>query len=279
MSDKLFANIATSAPEKDKAADKPAATATTKDKVAAPKETPAPKPEATKAPEPVKQPEPVPVAPEPAPVKPAPAPVVEAPEPVEDEIPDTDFDNKLTIMRGRADIMGIAYKPEHSADYIEALIDMKLASDQTAPSAAAPVVQASAPLTGGDRPTKSLRQHVIDENMKLVRIRLTNMDQKDQSLNGDIFTVSNEYLGDVKRFVPYQDKFYTNGYHVEACILKQLQDKKYLRISVTQNSQKQEVIESSWVKKFAIEILPPLTEAEIERLRITQLQSGSTSAD
>lgn len=268
MSDKLFANIAPAAPEKEKPAPKSAAS---KDKVDATKEAPAttPAPEAPKAPEPVKQ--------EAAPVEDA---VPSAPDEVED-IEETKVD-KLSVMKMRADVMGIAYKPDVTADYLEAMIDMALAAKDKPAETQAPVVQA--PVVGQAAPvsaaaTKSLRQHVYEEGMKLIRIRLTNMDQKDQNLNGDIFTVSNEFLGDVKRFVPYQDKFYENGYHVENCILKQLQDKKYLRITVTKNSQKQEVISSAWVKKFNIEILPPLTEAEIERLRIAQLQSGSTLDD
>lgn len=269
MSDKLFANIAPAAPEKEKPAAKPATAATTKDKVDAAKEAPAKKPEAPKAAEPeVKE----------AP-KAASAPVVpteeipSAPEETDDvETPKVD---KLAIMKGRADIMGISYKPDVTADYLEALIDMKLAEGSDKP--AAPSAPTPAATVSGDAPTKSLRQHIIEENMKLVRIRLINLDQKDTGLNGDIFTVSNEYLGEVRRFVPYKDTFYENGYHVENCILKQLKDKKFLKINVTKNAKGQEVIEKGWVRKFAIEIMDPLTPEELERIRISQLQSGSTS--
>ena len=123
----------------------------------------------------------------------------------------------------------------------------------------------------------SLRQMLRMEAMKLVRLRVTNMDPKKANLPGEFFTVANEYIGTVTKYVPFGEAT-ENGYHVPQCIYEQLKARKFLNIRVTKKNGR-EVIHQNWVKEFALEVLPPLNAQEIARLATAQLASGSLNDD
>ncbi len=139
------------------------------------------------------------------------------------------------------------------------------------------------PTEVGDEPKpvkeKTLRQYLLDTATKLIRIRVTCMNPNKASLHGEFFTVANEYLGTVKKFVPFGEAT-DNGYHVPYCIYKMLLKKKFLQIKTFTNKQtKQIVTNTEWVREFAIEVLPPLTRSELTKLAATQSASGSLRSE
>ena len=120
----------------------------------------------------------------------------------------------------------------------------------------------------------ALRKMMQKEQMKLVRVRITNMDPKKKDLPGEIWTVSNEYLGNVRKMVPYGEQT-DEGFHVPYCIFRLLQDKHFLLIrTVKDRTTGKERQESQWVKEFYLEVLPPLTEQELARLATAQAAAG-----
>ena len=120
----------------------------------------------------------------------------------------------------------------------------------------------------------ALRKMMQKEQMKLVRVRITNMDPKKKDLPGEIWTVSNEYLGNVRKMVPYGEQT-DEGFHVPYCIFRLLQDKCFLLIrTVKDRTTGKERQESQWVKEFSLEVLPPLTEQELARLATAQAAAG-----
>lgn len=126
-----------------------------------------------------------------------------------------------------------------------------------------------------DKP-KTLRQHLIDENMKLVRIRIANMDPKKKDIPGEVITVANEYLGTVRKYVPFGEQT-EGGYHVPYVLYKLLKSRKYLNIRtyVDKKNNNQIRVEHNWVPEFAIEVLPPLTPKELQNLATAQIAAGS----
>lgn len=121
---------------------------------------------------------------------------------------------------------------------------------------------------------KSLRQHLMEDAMKLVRIRIINLDPKKKDLQGEIITVANEYIGTVKKFVPFGEVT-DNGYHVPNVIYKALKRRKFLNIRTRKDRKGQISVEQNWAQEFAIEVLPPLTEEEIRQLATAQLAAGT----
>ncbi|RWB40468.1 MAG: hypothetical protein EOQ44_25355 [Mesorhizobium sp.] len=122
----------------------------------------------------------------------------------------------------------------------------------------------------------TLREKLYKEEMALVRLRITNLDPKKKDLPGEIFTVANEVLGAVRKYIPYGEVT-DNGYHVPMCIYRQLDERKFLSIKVRKNAKQQEVVETTWAREFALEVLPALTEVELARLAAAQAAAGGIS--
>lgn len=121
----------------------------------------------------------------------------------------------------------------------------------------------------------SVRQQMYNEQMKLIRVRIHNMDPKKSSLQGEIITVANRILGNVKVFVPFGEAT-EDGWHIPYIIYKELNRRKFLAInSVRDKNTKQIKVTKKWMKEFALDVLPPLTESELARLATAQLAAGS----
>lgn len=193
----------------------------------------------------------------------------------EDEIEKID---EFTILKQRAKLMGINVG-NMGLEALKAKIISKLNDEtveeeaQPLPSAETVVVPAASAKKASANNVVELRRYMKREQMKLVRVRITNLDPKDKDLPGNIFTVANEYLGTVSKFVPFGEAT-ENGYHLPYCLYTFLRDMSFTQIRVYKKNGK-EHIETKDVRKFAIEVLPPLTTAELNRLKTAQLAAGS----
>lgn len=131
-------------------------------------------------------------------------------------------------------------------------------------SAATPVKPTKASVT------QALREQTVAEQMALVRCRITNMDPKKKDLPGEIFTVANEFLGTVRKYVPYGEQT-DDGYHIPVCIYNQLVERTFVSIRTVKNKQGRGTVTTTTdAREFAIEVLPPLTAEELARLANAQ---------
>ena len=119
-----------------------------------------------------------------------------------------------------------------------------------------------------------MREHLKQQSLKLVRIRISCLDPKKKDLPGEIFTVANEYIGTVRKFVPYGDAT-DDGYHVPHCLYEMLNNSQFLSIRTVKDKKGNSRIETSYVRQFAIEVLPPLTPEELRELATAQQAAGS----
>lgn len=120
-----------------------------------------------------------------------------------------------------------------------------------------------------------LRQQLHADYMRLVRVRITNLNPSKKDLNGEIYTFANEFLGTVRKFVPYGEAT-ENGYHIPYCIYLQLEERRFLQISTKKNQRTNTPeVKTGWAREFALEILPQLTEEELAELAAQQAASGS----
>jgi hypothetical protein len=215
-------------------------------------------------------------APAAAPETPAPAPEAEEPAAAQP--------SHLDVLKQRAALMGIKHSNNISVAALKAKIEAKLAGEEEAASAdesqeEAPAAEQAAALADGSlapaapKKVQTLREFLHEREMKLIRLRITNLDPKKASLPGEIFTFANEVLGGVRKYVPYGEVT-DNGYHVPYCIYKQLRDREFLSIKIRKGNRGQEIVETSWVREFALEILEPLTEVELARLAAAQAAAG-----
>lgn len=174
---------------------------------------------------------------------------------------------ELSLLKQRASMMGIVFSNNIGIEKLRERVNEKLAEETSQEEAVKPIE--------AKVKEKSLRQKIIDENMRLVRLRITNLDPKKKDLHGEIITVANEYLGTVRKFVPFGEVT-ENGYHVPYCIYKLLKSRKFLNIRTVKNPADplKPIIQQNWVNEFALEVLPQLTQEELDKLAVTQAASG-----
>jgi len=147
-----------------------------------------------------------------------------------------------------------------------------LARAAVEPSAGTKLGQATSVKAGR---TPTLRQHLYNEQMKLVRVRIQNLDPKKADLNGEVIAVGNKHLGTIKMFVPYGEVT-DDGWHIPYIIYKELERRRFLSIRTVKDPRtKQPVVKKGWAKEFAIEVLAPLTATELKQLATAQAAAGS----
>ena len=194
---------------------------------------------------------------------------------------------ELELLKQQAALMGITHSNNITAETLRKKIAAKMEGEQDntdengeeiqqpnplVPAAGVtPSAEATAPAAPVAKP-KTLQQHLRDTAMKLVRIRISSMDPKKQDLDGEFITVANEYLGTVRKFVPFGEKT-DKGYHVPQCIYDHLKEREFLHVQTREvNGQLQ--TKTRYVKEFAIEVLEPLTPAELKALAADQRATG-----
>ena len=187
--------------------------------------------------------------------------------------------SELDMLKSRAKLMGITFSNNIGLDALKTKIEEhKQASEvktQTQAPAQTNEQQAGSQTENQKKKVKTLnlRSHLQKEKMKLVRLRITNLDPKKKDLPGEILTIGNEYLGTVRKFVPFGEAT-DNGYHVPYCLYEMMRDRKFLSIKTRKGPKGQTIVEQQMVREFALEILPPLSEAELARLSAAQLSAG-----
>ena len=200
--------------------------------------------------------------------------------------------DELGLLKTRAKLLGITFSNNIGVDALREKIEAKMNEDAAAHEAAAKISstssdQPNAPVSGElkgaeqgivPEPVKklTLRQLMIRDNMKLVRIRVVNLDPKKKEWPGEFLTVANEHLGTVTKYVPFGEAT-DNGYHVPYCIYKMLKARKFLSIRTFKDKSNgnQIKVEQRWANEFAIEVLDPLTPEELAKLAAAQTAAGA----
>lgn len=188
----------------------------------------------------------------------------------------TQAPDERDLLKERARKLGIEFSNNIGTETLRERINEKLTGNTNEPKD--PEVNAldlgeDKEVTGKKERPLTIREKVIKENMKLIRVRIANLDPKKREIPGEVITVANEYLGNVRKYIPFGDAT-DGGYHIPYCIYKMLKRRKFLDIRVTKKNGR-EHITSRWVSEFALEVLDPLTEKELKQLAAAQQAAGS----
>ena len=171
------------------------------------------------------------------------------------EVPD-----ELTSLKARADLMGVTYHPSIGVDKLREKIAAALGNTETKEEVEA------------EESESQKRQRLVLEASKLVRIRVTCMNPFKKEWDGEFFTVGNSVVGSYTKYVPFNAD---DGWHVPQIILNHMQE-RMCQIFVTRKNEKgARITEGKLIKEFAIEILPPLTQEELDELARRQAMAGS----
>lgn len=181
------------------------------------------------------------------------------------------------ILFERAKVMGIKHSPNIGIENLRQKIAEALQNSESVAPLEDPDEESDSeekPKVARKKLTKdeefnATRQKIIAEAMKLVRFRLTCMDPSKKDLNGEIFTIANRFLGTVRKFIPYTEAS-ADGWHAPQCIYDHLKSMKYQTIRVVKTPNGRERIITGEAPTFALQELPPLTQAELKQLALQQ---------
>lgn len=165
--------------------------------------------------------------------------------------------SELDALKKRADLMKLKYHPSISVEKLRAKIEAAL-NDEPDPDAEQPKLEkADAPTAG------QLRKAAQAEALKLVRVNITCMNPAKREWEGEIFTVGNDLVGTIKKYVPFNT---SDGWHVPAILLQMIRERE-CQIFVTERTRNGVSVRTGrQIKEFAIDVLPPLTEKELAEL-------------
>lgn len=183
--------------------------------------------------------------------------------------------DELAVLKQRARLMGVTFSNNIGIEALRTRIQAKLAEEQTESNGIAPPPELNDPSSPAKK-AATLREQLIADAMKLVRVRITNMDPKKKDLPGEIYTVANNYIGTVSKYVPYGE-LTEDGYHIPNVIYQNLKERKFLNIRTTKKREggiDHVRVEQSWATEFAFEVLPQLTPEELQKLATAQAAAG-----
>ena len=188
--------------------------------------------------------------------------------------------DELTLLKERAKVMGIPFSNNISLETLRKRVADKMEGKDEAPEVNAltgdPEIAQAMVAKPLDQKANAvaLRKLLYAKYMRQVRVRITNMDPKKKDLPGEIWTVANEYLGTVRKFVPYGEQT-DDGYHIPYCLYRLLDSKRFLHIRDVKDRTTGTVRQDKvWAKEFSLDVLPALTQGELDRLAAAQAAAG-----
>lgn len=209
--------------------------------------------------------------------------------------PTTNQPSELQLLKDRAKIMGIQHSPNIGVDALKAKIEAKLSEGDT--SEVKPEVDKEAVSDNGrmtpkkaltltedqvrNLPEKSrkqaIRHRIHAEEMRLIRCQIYNNNPHKSDLRGEIISVGNKYLGNVRKFIPFGEAT-ENGYHIPNIIYKNLIRRKYQQVKAVKQNDGTEKIVTRLAPEYTVVVLDPLTEEELKELAAEQAASQRVSA-
>ena len=178
--------------------------------------------------------------------------------------------DELTVLKARADKLGISYHPSIKLEKLRAKVKEFLADDGEVDAED----EAPAASTKEKETANQLRVRKRKEANALVRIRVACMNPNKKEWDGEIITTGNSAVGTIKKYVPFNAE---DGYHVPRMIYEQLLQRQCQVFYTHKDSKGNKSRKGKLIKEFSIELLPPLTAGELKDL--AQRQAMAKSGD
>lgn len=175
-------------------------------------------------------------------------------------------------LKVRAEELGLSYNSNIKTDALAELITNAengltpeiVAAAKEAEEVAKKLVEKQvaevAPVVNQAKTVGQVKAEARKEAMKLVRCVVTSMDKDKADLSGEIISCGNSMTGMIKKFIPFGKEW-----HVPTVILETLKYKKML-MTRDRRTDKGTVKEHYEVSQYNVQILPDLTQEELNRL-------------
>ncbi len=170
-----------------------------------------------------------------------------------------DLPTELELLKVRADDMNIGYHPNIGVTKLKAKIDQAMAPEKVEEVIKPKLVKANVK-----------RMAHLREAKKLIRVMVINNNPTKKEWAGEYFGASNNAVGTIRRFVPFNIET-----HVENIIVNQLKARQMTRFHDAVNKKGQKVRKYRLVPEFSITVLDPLTPTELKKLAEDQAKRNA----
>jgi hypothetical protein len=179
--------------------------------------------------------------------------------------------NELDTLKQRADLMGLNYHPSIG---VEKLRDKVNAALQGSGDDKDDVPDADDSSVTKGETVGEARRRIQNAAAELVRVRITCMNPAKKEWEGEIFTCGNGVVGTHKKFVPFNNE---EGWHVPRIILNMIQDRKCQIFHTVTDSKGNKTRQGKLIKEFAVDVMEPLTQEDLQELAARQALSKSVA--
>lgn len=176
---------------------------------------------------------------------------------------------RLESLKAKADKLGIKFKSNISETALAKRIESVLSDESTAKDESDEVDESEQDdeeeVT--PKPKKLDKASERKRSQKLVRVIVRPLDPRRTQLDGELVMTGNSAIGTTGKFVPFNVEA---GFHIPEIIYNTLKDRTFTEFYTVQDKDGNEHTKSRQKKAFIIEVLDPLTEAEIQEIKIRQ---------
>lgn len=165
---------------------------------------------------------------------------------------------ELKALKQRADMIGVKYSPNIGLETLRERVNAKLGGSDSADTEE---------VAGTPAETKAQRfARLRKDAIKLHRVEIICHNSHKKEWEGEVFTVSNNVIGTVKRYVPFGVVW-----HVEDILLKLLEQKKYQNFYWYKDPKTgQKIRKGRLENEFTVVRKTQLTEKELAELKAKQ---------
>jgi len=194
------------------------------------------------------------------------SPAVDVEFPEEEALPVAD---ELTVLKARADQLGIQYHPSIGLEKLKAKVQDTLNGEVESVEKKVPEAKVKEEETEGAR-----RGRKRKEANALVRIRVACMNPQKKEWEGEIITTGNAVVGTIRKYVAFNTE---DGYHVPRMIYTQLINRMCQVFYTNKDNRGNKSRKGKLIKEFSVELLTPLTPKELKDLAQRQAMATSGS--
>lgn len=168
---------------------------------------------------------------------------------------------KLKTLKTKADMLGVTYHPNIGLEKLKEKVDAKMAEQDTVDPVDAGVI----PVLDQGNSRAAKRKDCAE----LVRVIVTSRDPNKKDWPGEIFSVGNSTVGFFKKYVPYGHEW-----HIPKIIFNTIRDRKVQVFVPIIDSKGNKTKEPRLISAYSVDVLDPLTPAQLADLAKAQAASG-----
>lgn len=178
--------------------------------------------------------------------------------------------SQLADLKALADSKGIKYHPNIKA----ATLRTKIADDQPEHVTSSLESRAATNALEAAEANKQVADKTITSLHQTVRVRVQCMVQAKKDYDGEYFTVANSKLGSITKYVHFG-----TPWHIPEFLLDVLKEKKNQVFTEKKGPNGTKGKKGKSVSAYSVEILPDLTQEELDELKAQQIVSDGRVND